>query len=45
MADPYGRDQTFTGPTSTNMGQITYQDLDTLKRVDPSRQQQLEQSA
>ena len=45
MADPYGRDQTFTGPTSTNMGQITDQELETLKRVSPSRQQQLEQRA
>ena len=45
MADPYGRDQTFTGPTSTNMGPITDQELETLKRVSPSRQQQLEQRA
>ena len=45
MADPYGRDKTFTGPTSTNMGPITDQELETLKRVSPSRQQQLEQRA
>ena len=45
MADPYGRDQTFTGPTSTNMGPITDQELETLKRVSPSRQKQLEQRA
>ena len=45
MAGPYGRDKTFTGPTSTNMGPITDQELETLKRVSPSRQQQLEQRA
>tara|TARA_Y100001973_G_C5207504_1_gene342657 strand:- start:2236 stop:2805 length:570 start_codon:yes stop_codon:yes gene_type:complete len=45
MADPYGGDRTFTGPTSTNMGPITDQELETLKRVSPSRQQQLEQRA
>ena len=45
MADPYGGDRTFTGPTSVGMGPVTDQEIQLMNTMTQDRQAQLEQRA
>jgi hypothetical protein len=45
MADPYGEDRTFTGPTSAGMGQVSNQEIDMMNTMTKNRQDELQQRA